>query len=167
MEGLDKAGYLDKMQTVAAGLYREGYFGPVCIDSMLLKDGSIRSVVEINARQSMGFINHHIDRFLEPFSAQGSLLFFSLGLTKPVSFDEILHTMREEAILFQPDRPEGILPLSAHTLSVNRKTQTNSDTPYKGRFYASLVATDPLARQGLKEKMEQVFAKLGIRVFTQ
>ena len=167
MEGLDKAGYLDKMQTVAAGLYREGYFGPVCIDSMLLKDGSIRSLVEINARQSMGFINHHIDRFLEPFSIQGSLLFFSLGLTKPVEFDEVLHTMREEVILFQPDRPEGILPLSAHTLSVNRKTQTNSDTPYKGRFYASLVATDPLARLGLKEKMEQVFAKLGIRVFTQ
>ena len=115
----------------------------------------------------MGFINHHIDRFLEPFSAQGSLLFFSLGLTKPVSFDEILHKMGEDAILFRSDRPEGILPLSAHTLSVNRKTQTSSDTPYKGRFYASLVATDSLARLGLKEKMEQVFAKLGIRVFTQ
>ncbi len=167
VERLDRAGYLGKMQTVAARLYQEGYFGPVCIDSMLLKDGSIRSVVEINARQSMGLINHYVDRFLEPFSTQGSLLFFSLGLTRPVSFDEILHTMRQEAILFQADRPEGILPLSANTLSVNRNTQASREAAYKGRFYASLVATRPEARLGLKEKMKRVFASLGINVFTQ
>ncbi len=166
MERLCRAGYLDKIQVIAVRLYREGYFGPVCVDSMLLKDGSIRTVVEINARQSMGFINHYIDRFLAPFSTCGSLLFFSLGLTRRVEMEDILQRLQQENILFLPDRPEGILPLSANTLTANWNPTAAGDTAFKGRFYVSIVATSQVKRASLKEKMQQVFAGLGIKVFT-
>ena len=165
MDRLYRAGYLDKIQLIAVRLYREGYFGPVCVDSMLLRDGGIRTVVEINARQSMGFINHYIDRFLATFSTCGSLLFFSLVLTRRVGMEDLLQRMQQENILFRPDRPEGILPLSANTLTVNWNPSIAGDIAFKGRFYASVVASSQAQRVGLKEKMQQVFAGLGIRVF--
>ncbi|CAM5655578.1 hypothetical protein SHIRM173S_07655 [Streptomyces hirsutus] len=42
------------VDTVARELAREGYFGPVCIDSMTLRDGSWVPVLEVNVRMSMG-----------------------------------------------------------------------------------------------------------------
>ncbi|MFD1906532.1 hypothetical protein ACFSQ7_25010 [Paenibacillus rhizoplanae] len=51
---LERAGYFDVMIQVANDLFKDGYFGPVCIDSMVLKDGTLVPIVEINARKIYG-----------------------------------------------------------------------------------------------------------------
>nr|VFK63476.1 MAG: hypothetical protein BECKUNK1418G_GA0071005_10343 [Candidatus Kentron sp. UNK]VFK70825.1 MAG: hypothetical protein BECKUNK1418H_GA0071006_10404 [Candidatus Kentron sp. UNK] len=168
MEQLEGSGYLNHMESVAARLYREGYFGPVCVDSMLLEDGGIRAMVEINARESMGFINHYVDHFLQQFGKQGSLEFFSLGLPWDIGFEEVLERMRQTGILFEQNNPEGVLPLSANTLTINRPDETGdrdapADTLYKGRLYVSIVASDMARRLDLKQRLQAVFRKLGIR----
>ena len=165
IQQLETYGYLHKIQQVAARLYHDGYFGPVCIDSMLLKDGTIRSIVEINARQSMGFINHYVDRFLQPLGKKGSVLFFSLGLLQAVTMEDLLQHMQQAGILFTQEQPHGILPLSANTLNINCPPQINSNSTYKGRLYVSLVADSPIQRQQLKQQMRQVFTALGIKVY--
>ncbi|MCG5058929.1 MAG: hypothetical protein KA714_13300 [Limnoraphis sp. WC205] len=163
---LDQLGYFAQVEAIAAALDQEGYFGPVCLDSMLLKDGKIVPVVEINARKSMGLINYYVDRFLSQFSRQGCLMFFSLGLTYPVTFSEILDKMRQENILFLRDKPHGILPLSSRTLDINWKFYKDINyKTYKGRLYVSLVSDDEDSKALILDKMNKIFADLKIQKF--
>ncbi len=163
---LDRLGYFAQVEAIAAALYQDSYFGPVCLDSMVLKDGKIVPVVEINARKSMGLINHYIDRFLSKFSRQGCLMFFSLGLTYPVTFSEIIDKMRQENILFLRDKPNGILPLSSQTLDLNWKLYKDRNyKTYKGRLYVSIVSDDEDNKALILTKMNKIFTDLGIQKF--
>jgi hypothetical protein len=47
---------------LAAAIAAEGYTGPVCVDGLRLRDGTVIPVLEVNARQSMGLLNLHLDR---------------------------------------------------------------------------------------------------------
>ncbi|WP_185602126.1 hypothetical protein, partial [Paenibacillus sp. 598K] len=67
------ADYFELMREVARELYRSGYYGDVCVDSMLLEDGRVVPIVEINARKSMSLIKHRLDRQLQQEGASGSL----------------------------------------------------------------------------------------------
>ena len=170
LESLNRAGYFEQVEAIATALYQAGYYGPVCLDSMRLKDGTIVPVVEINARQSMGLVNHYVDRFLAHFSVQGNLRFFSLGLTRHVPFAELLSQMAQADILFGKDKPHGILPLTANTLNVNwrfnRVQNNNKNTnTRKGRLYFSLVSDSEEDRERTLHKMDRVFDALGIRKF--
>jgi hypothetical protein len=60
---------LRTVESVAAALHLEGYFGPVNIDAMVaLVDGRevLFPLLEINARQSMSFIGYAVQRRLAP-----------------------------------------------------------------------------------------------------
>ena len=163
---LNASAYFEQVEAIATALYQEGYWGPICLDSMLVKEGTIVPVVEINARKSMGLINHHLDRFLAQFSVRGTLLYFSLGLTHQVAFKDLLHRMAEEKILFLKDRPKGILPLSANTLQVNwHANKTTEQKRYKGRLYASVVADGDEETVLLLNKLTIIFAELGMKRF--
>ena len=92
---LTNAGYFAQVEAIATALFQEGYHGPVCLDSMTLTDGSIVPVVEINARKSMGLVNHFVDQYLRRFDMQGSVRFFSLGLRAELPFEQLLGGMAE------------------------------------------------------------------------
>lgn len=167
-EFLDKSGYFEQVNAIASELHRVGYCGPVCIDSMLLQTGKIVPVVEINARKSMGFINHYIDRFLAQFSTQGRLMFFSLGLSRHVAFSEILQRMEQEEILFRKDRPNGILPLASNAFNVNwevHKASANRAKTFKGRFYGSVVCDNEEEKERIINRMDNIFANFDIQIF--
>jgi hypothetical protein len=165
---LDKSGYFGQVEAIASELHQVGYFGPVCLDSMLLEDGKIVPVVEINARKSMGLINHHIDRFLAQFSTHGSLMFFSLGLSRHVEFSELLQRMEQAEILFLKDRPRGILPLASNAFNVNwelHKASANQARTYKGRFYGSVVSDNDEEEERILNRMGNIFADIDIQRF--
>ncbi|MFD2876798.1 hypothetical protein ACFTAO_13755 [Paenibacillus rhizoplanae] len=56
------------MEEACKDLFETGYHGEVCIDSMLLASGELVPIVEINARKSMGLINHHINQYVRQYS---------------------------------------------------------------------------------------------------
>lgn len=165
-EKLEQLGYFSQVKLIAEALYQEGYYGSVCIDSMLLENEKIVPIIEINARKSMGFINYYIDLFLAQFSTQGCLTFFSLGLSEAINFEQILEIMKQENILFMKERPKGILPLSANSLNVNYKlNQDKNYQTYKGRFYVTIVSNCGEKKMFFIKKMKQIFTKLGIQQF--
>lgn len=167
MDVIANCGYLLQMEKVASTLYKDGYFGYVCVDSMLLKNGEVVPIVEINARKSMGLINHYVDEFLSAFSLQGNLVCLSLGYSGEIEFHEIITTMRRQGVLFYSHCRGGILPLSANTLFINREISDNRDIHrvYKGRFYVSIVGKDFAERGFLLEILRNILESLGFRIY--
>jgi hypothetical protein len=62
LDALDRAGYTDVLAVVAAALADAGYTGPAGVDSMLLADGTVLPVLEVNARLSLGLLSIVLDR---------------------------------------------------------------------------------------------------------
>jgi hypothetical protein len=167
-EFLDRAGYFDWVQAISSELYRVGYWGPVCLDSMVLQSGRIVPLVEINARKSMGFINYSTDQFLSQFSTQGEMMFFSLGLSIEVTFSELLQRLERAEILFRSDRPQGFLPLASNTFTINcvrHQASPISSKAYKGRLYGSVIAEDTERKKQILNEINHVFADLNIQKF--
>jgi len=161
---LDRDGYLERAQRIAGRLFDEGYFGPVCIDSMQLADGRVRTLVEVNARQSMGYMNHRLDRHLAPLGVRGELSLFTLGVPRQFDYEQLLSALAERGLLFTQDHPEGLLPLSANTLTANSPAG-DEPTPGPGRLYASLVANHAPRRQEIRSRVSALLSQLGMRVF--
>ncbi len=128
-------GYFGKVIRAVKELADEGYWGPVCIDSMLLKDGTIKIIVEINARYSMGFINEFIGKKMNEISSITSLYQLStlnIISKKVSSFDVLFHQLERSGILYDVKKGSGIFPVSANTWDINDNKVYSS---YKKRFY--------------------------------
>jgi hypothetical protein len=165
--GLEQTGYFSQMETLAARLYRDGYWGAVCVDSMVLHDGTVIPVVEINARQSLGLINHHLDRFFGPDRLSASLACLSVGYAGPLRFAGLLAKLEGAGLLFTRRQGGGIMPLSANTLLVNLNGAEQPEAPARlrrGRFYFSIVAS-PAERPARLEKLRGFLKELGFSVY--
>lgn len=167
LELLDRAEYFKQVNAIAIALYEEGYYGPVCLDSMLLKEGKIIPIVEINSRKSIGFINYYVDRFLSQFSTHSCINYFALGMNHYIDFEEILYNMTQKNILFLKNKPNGILPLSSNTLNINCKLseRENFDKTCKGRLYVSLVPENETNKELMLGKMKEILNNLGVKIF--
>jgi hypothetical protein len=166
--GLEPWGYFGKLEAVAARLYRDGYWGDVCVDSMLLQDGTVIPVVEINARQSMGLINHHLDQFFSPDRLPTSLACLSVGYSGPLRFAELLEKLEKAGLLFTRRRGCGIMPLSANTLLVNLNAPQPPESPArlrKGRLYFSILAP-PGERPAWPERLRCFLKEAGFSVYS-
>lgn len=165
---LEELGYFRQLESVAACMFRDGYWGDACIDSMWLRDGTVVPVVEINARKSMGLINHYLDKFFSPDQPPSSLGYLSLGYSAPLRFADVLERLERAGLLYTRERRCGIMPLSANTLTVNlnRQDQPRSTSKMrKGRFYFSILAP-PGERQTWLEKLRCFYKGLGFSVYS-
>ena len=81
---LENVGYFTVMEKALRVLVEDDYHGFVCFDSMVLEDGEVVSIVEINARKSMGLINAYLDKWSEPYGLTGWLT-FSLSVFREAS----------------------------------------------------------------------------------
>ncbi|TYP76813.1 hypothetical protein [Paenibacillus methanolicus] len=163
---LREAEYFEVMKLAARELYRAGYHGDVCVDSMLLTDGRIVPIVEVNARRSMSLIKHYVDRYLEKHSAAGSMTHVTVQFACDVTFDQLLETLDREGVLYKPDRGFGILPLSANTLFINKVVSERRgirNKQVKGRLYYSLVGGEQ-DREGLSAKVKEVLSSLSFKI---
>lgn len=170
---LENAGYFTVMEKALRALVEDGYHGFVCFDSMILEDGEVLSIVEINARKSMGLINAYLDKWWEPYGQTGWLTFFSLGLPEGFTFVRLLQALRESGLLLTTPGDYGIVPLSSNTVMVNEiltrrriaeGAQNNRGVP-KGRLYVSVIGRDDRHRSQLVESLRQVLADLSIKVY--
>jgi hypothetical protein len=166
LQTLQEAGYFEIMKQAASELYRMGYCGDVCIDSMLLTGGQIVPIVEVNARRSMSLIKHYVDRYLEKHSAAGSMTHVTVQFANDVSFEQLLEAFDREGILYKPDRGFGILPLSANTLFINKlvsQYKGSANKQVKGRLYYASVAREQ-ENERLSAKAKEVLASLAFRI---
>ena len=139
---LDKKKYFEVCHRLMNKLYDDGYYGHVCIDSMMLKNGDIFPVVEINARKSMSLINNQIDRYVRRFDGQSNLNRFSLSIPKDMTYENIFDKLKKENILFSKENPTGLLPITSNTLDINRLFLSTEDKMYTGLLYASVVGKE-------------------------
>jgi len=170
---LDNAGYFNVMEKALRQLAEDGYHGFVCFDSMILEDGEVVSIVEINARKSMGLINAYLDKCWETYGHSGWLTFLSLGLPEGFEFETLLHVLRASELLLTTPSGYGVVPLSSNTVMINEiltrrrmaeGTQNKRGMP-KGRLYVSVVGRDDEHRSELINSLRQVLADLSVKVY--
>ncbi|NWL88093.1 hypothetical protein DMN77_10885 [Paenibacillus sp. 79R4] len=170
---LEKADYFAVIENALRLLAEDGYFGFVCIDSMILKGGEVVPIVEINARKSMGLINAYLDKHWGPYGCTSWLTFLSLGLPDGFAFGRLLHILRESNLLLTAPGSYGIVPLSSNTVMVNEflirrriadGIQIKPIMP-KGRLYVSIVGRDDEHRSELLQDLRQVLADLSIKLY--
>lgn len=135
---LDALDYLAMMEQVVAAVGQHGYVGPICIDSMLLRDGSLIPVVEINARYSMGRICHELVRRVVYEPARSRLLALRLTTSETLSFERLIDVMERRSLLLRAPGESGICPLTANML--RPPAGGSGGSPRAGRLYALFTA---------------------------
>jgi hypothetical protein len=150
---LAQAGYRELINGVGAAVAAEGYHGPVCVDSMLLCDGALVPVLEINPRVSMGLISLALERRLAGPGTTARMSVRTLRLPEPSTvsrvFDQLTAVLDERGALLRAGRP-GLLPLTANTLR-----------PPRGRLYYAVVARSPEEDRLLDETMAEALDIMG------
>lgn len=112
--------HAEVMNTVARELVREGYFGPVCVDSMTLRDGSWVPVLEVNARTSMGSLNLGLDERAREHGLRSHLWQESVAIAGGFTMERFLEALRAEGLLHEGGSVPGVLPLVEGALTAPR-----------------------------------------------
>jgi hypothetical protein len=161
--------YFNTLTALATELYQAGYWGEVCVDSMLLKTGEIVPIIEINARISMGFINKQLDSHLIKFGLKGNLMKLELGSADTLVFADVLTKLQEKKVLFERGGESGIIPVSANTLLINKKLAVNKAKGqiYKGRIYFSVLAQDATEKARLLQGLVVAFEALACKIYSK
>lgn len=143
MEFIKKQSYFEIIEKTAKKLYEDGYYGDVCVDSMILNDQSLCPVVEINARKSMSLIKHELDRYAHSLALNCGFTFLNISFNNDINYLDILNALSKNNILFKPSFDKGIMPLSSNTIFINRLLDINKTlSNYKGRFYFAMFYKD-------------------------
>ncbi len=162
MNRLINEGYFDIIEKTCDRLYSDGYYGDICIDSMILTDGRIVPIVEINARKSMSLIKHYLEQKISSFEDIKKLtcsFYIDLTCHGQISFDDILNELMINGLLYTDQTKEGVMPLTANTLFINR-ILTDRDS-YKGRLYFMAV-TQPAGMDLLTRRTRDICNKFSL-----
>lgn len=158
---LEKSGYFSIMERVASRLFQDGYWGDVCVDSMLVENGRIEPIVEINARKSMGLLKHQADLFLSQFGTVGAFSFFNFYSDDDGSgFSAIEDCLKKNGLLFSQGKPKGIILLSEKTMHINKK-----EKGYQGRVYFLSAGENEAMAELLMEEFKKVMMSLKYNIF--
>ncbi|HEY8209330.1 MAG TPA: hypothetical protein VIG99_17700 [Myxococcaceae bacterium] len=156
---LDGLGQWRVMERVARALKDDGYRGPVCVDAMLLRDGTLVPLLEINARKSMGLINLWLQ---ERFGGSGLLSHLSLmnlSFRRAAGFDEVLEALHRAGLLYGGGERPGVLPLSGNAVVANLP-----DPRARGRLYVSAMAADQADAVRMLGAVGACLESLGVNV---
>lgn len=120
----DVSAYMSYVDQISKHVMADGYFGPICIDSMLLSDNRTVPLVEINARMSMGRYNLMWSKYLSVAGKTCQLMFVPFDFYKSIDFSELQIALKKANILYSNnDKNDGIVPL-APNLWINSKQKT-------------------------------------------
>jgi hypothetical protein len=139
---LDERALQDVLSQVATALFKEGYVGPVCVDGMCLRDGTVVPLLEINARRSMGWLNLRLDQRARQLGLRSWLRCRNLAIGVEDPVERLVDTLTARGLLFDGTRP-GILPLSTRTA-----------TRPRGRLFYAVLATDPADVSALESALD-------------
>ncbi|ETT72913.1 hypothetical protein C173_12737 [Paenibacillus sp. FSL R7-277] len=160
--------YYSIMEEACKDLFMAGYHGEVCIDSMLLASGELVPIVEINARKSMGLINHHLNNYLQQYSLSSFLTFISAGCSTEVTMLHIIEALGANKLLFTQENRHGIIPLGANTLFGSGNTAfAEAESEWrKGKLYvAASYASDVSEALTLVQRVKDVLKSLAIKIY--
>jgi hypothetical protein len=144
-----RTGYLRIISIVGEALEAEGYWGPVCVDSMVLSSGNVVPIVEINARMSMGLLNHHLTLYLRKWQRRCYLTAVPILGHKDPSFEEIFSSLETHKLIFNPrTNVDGCIPLTSNTVS--------SHSGVRKLFVGIPYVTDLKQAQATIERIAQV-----------
>lgn len=160
IELLYKKGYFRSIDKIGKLLVESGYWGPVCIDSMLLEDNSLRVVVEVNARFSMGFLNQTIADYLNcPLDSIELASFYIHGNNK-ASVEDILHILDIHKILFNLQSNSGIIPIAPITAVIN----SENGKQWRGKFICAIISNQIHSNSSLRSKLQIALDKINISI---
>jgi hypothetical protein len=161
---LEREGYWRTMEQVARALAREGYRGPVCVDSMRLRDGTLVPLLEINARKSMGLLNHRLNAWVGG-GLRSHLGSVNLTLRRRVDFAHLLEALRRDGLLYDGTR-EGLLPLGGNAVVANLPLldEASARGSVRGRLYVAALVPDENAAARLHEALVPCLASVGVDV---
>ncbi|RRJ66991.1 hypothetical protein EHV15_31740 [Paenibacillus oralis] len=159
LERLNRERYFELMHRIGNELYADGYFGHVCVDSMLLRDGTLAPLVEINARKSMSLIKYGFDCYLGEADIRTCLIQAALLAREDACYPALLEQMEQAGILFAKETGEGVLPLTSGAL--NPPGMARSSGPRKGKLYAALAYHDEGHKKQLLDKLGPALQSTG------
>ncbi|MBD7952111.1 preATP grasp domain-containing protein [Oerskovia rustica] len=135
-ERVDELGELSAR--LGARLHQDGFHGIVGVDAIVLTDGSLLPVLEINARNNMSTYQVRLQEQFLPDDGVALARQYDLTLDAPVSFDALEERLGD--LLYTTDRGRGLLVDNTATVNAAASTRT-AGTPFSGRLYGLLVAT--------------------------
>ncbi len=165
VEELTRDGYFETTDVVLDEIRRSGYHGSVCIDSMILTDGTLVPVIEINARKSLSLVSFHLDEFLKPFGLTSFFSSLELSADCSVNVGTILRGLESNGQLWSRGARSGIVPLSGNTLRVISDRHRESGS-YRSRFYFSVVAEGQNEFGDQVDRIKGTLSASGIRVLS-
>lgn len=113
---IESSGYCQVIQTISKDLYDLGYSGFVCVDSMILSNGEIVEIVEINPRMSMARFNLNMQKITEK---KCCLSYSDISFSQNYHIEDFLGDLTDENILYSKSN-SGIIPLAPGTWSIER-----------------------------------------------
>ncbi len=112
---IDHGWYAETLAEVVPALTDAGYSGPVGVDSMLLEDGAVIPVLEINARQSLGLLAVHLDRRASEYGLSGHLWQLELNVAPGNTIDTVIAAF--QGIAYRGGSIPGVTVLNGSTLA--------------------------------------------------
>jgi len=142
----DRAGYREVLVALGKAVFTAGYHGPVCVDSLLLEDGRIVPVLEINARGSMGLLNLTLTARLADRTVRPRLRVRQVRLDDGGFTTRLLGALHNARRLWR-GHGAGIMPLASGTL-----------LPPRGRLYYALFAAEAAEFDALETALDGLLA---------
>jgi len=174
---LDNQGYFEVVEKIAETLFNDGYYGPVCLDSMLTTDGIVQ-IVEINARKSMGLINLSFNAHLGNPTERSVLGFYNLRVPGNFTFDDLLYRLHERRILLSRTNCRGAALLNAGGLTVNIADSALPESPFDmqsadscnsvtgvGRIYFSILSNSANDENDIEKELTNILHETGLKIF--
>ncbi|WP_086929408.1 hypothetical protein [Agarilytica rhodophyticola] len=147
---LESKGYYSVINKIAQALFNDGYFGDVCVDSMMLADNTLMPIVEINCRKSMSLLNYHLGEKLLRDDLFGQMIGLNIKLNLNFGFNCIMEILDNSRLLLSKVGNEGVAIISCNTLEINKYSSDRNKQFYTGRIYMYLCS----------KNIEQLFKKL-------
>ncbi|WP_030993880.1 MULTISPECIES: hypothetical protein [unclassified Streptomyces] len=147
----DRQGFSRTLVRLGAAIAAEGYWGPVGVDSLLLGDGRIVPVLEINARRSIGMLNMAIDRRVRGTGLRSHLWRVSLVVRHEDAIGRLLDELAAAGALHSEASPGGVLPLTGSVLR-----------PPRGRLECAFICL-PSEVETWRQRLTRAAEAVGMR----
>lgn len=105
---LSAAGYGETLAAVAEALAAAGYWGPAGVDAMVLADGTLVPVLEINARRSLGLLSLLLDRRVRPHGLRCHLRRFDLKVPPGKGIRDLLAALHRLGLGYRGRTVPGV-----------------------------------------------------------
>ncbi len=158
---IDEQTYFDYMNSIALALFAEGYFGPVCVDSMITRQNQLIPLIEINARYSMGFFNNLITRRIQP-NQYSELLSYQLKSDRHIYYETFLSCLKRHNLLYGVNAEEGVFPLTSNSFPTHENS--GIDLNKRSRFVFSIIASSAESALAIKQTFHALLKEMEIKI---